>query len=131
MHISVFCLSFSASLSKVHWTFFTSLPHSEQITVAARQLGRAIARGEDVKKPPCPRRQPRAPPFVPCLGIPCPPFPRLCPVPGRLRPPQWVVLRQGLQPVKKTIPTQLKTNPIKKNFKKLHPFVTQFKNFYV
>ena len=33
MHISVFCGA--------------SLPHSEQITEAARQLGRAIARGID------------------------------------------------------------------------------------
>ena len=54
---------------------------------------------------PSPSLRPRdaiASPFVPCQGI---PYHLLHPVPGRLRPPQWVVLRQGLQPVKKTSPS--------------------------
>ena len=35
MNIAVFCLLFSAALSKVHWTFFTSLPRNKEIVEAA------------------------------------------------------------------------------------------------
>jgi hypothetical protein len=35
MNIAVFCLLFSAALSKVHWTFFTSMPHNKEIVEAA------------------------------------------------------------------------------------------------
>lgn len=54
------------------------------------------------------------------------PFPDAC-----VRPIKRVVPRQGLQPVKKTIPIQLKTNPIKKIFKKILPLCPLIQKFWL